>query len=187
MPAIALFILFALLVFFVVNYVGSRYKKIPINKALIIYGHTPDGVPICLTEGTAFVWPVIQKGVYLDLTPMRLEIRLKGIPNRQKELIDVSTKVTVAISKDEDLLMEAANRFLELPTNKIGYLAQDIIKSQLMIDFTSLDIDDLYEDWSSTIGFLSFNIEKELNKVGLELINFNLSEIKRNAEKKKFH
>jgi len=182
MPIILLFSLFALLVFLFVQFVLNQYKKVPVNKVLIIYGRTPDGEPKYLTEGTAWVWPFIQKAAYLDLTPIRLVIRLKDVRNRKKESIYVAANVTVAISSNEDLVMEAANRFLTLTNDKIGYLAQDIVKRQLMIDFTSLDLDELYEDWKSTIGFLSYNIEKELNKVGLELINFNISEIQRNPK-----
>lgn len=187
MPVVVLLILLVTMVFFIVQFIVSWYKKVPVNKVLIIYGRTSDGEPICVTEGTAFVWPILQKAAYLDLTPIRMKIRLKGIQNRKREIIEVSTNVTVAVSKDEDLVMEAANRFLGLTNDKIGYLAQDIIKSQLMIDFTSLDLDDLYEDWKSTLGFLTFNIEKKLNEVGLELLNLNISEIQQDTHKTKFH
>jgi len=181
MPAVIILSLFLFMMIFMINFIMGQYKKVPVNKALIIYGHTPDGEPVCVTEGSIFVWPVIQKSAYLDLTPIRLEIRLKGIQNRQREFINLSTIVTVAISNDEDLIMVAANRFLNVKNDKIGYIAKDIIKSQLMIDFTSLDLDNLYEDWKSTTGFLSYNIDKELNKVGLELINLNISEIQKNV------
>lgn len=181
MPAVIILGLFVLLVAFLMSFIMGRYKRVPANKVLVIYGKTEKGgEPVCLTEGAHFVWPVIQDFAYLDLTAMRLDIQLKGIRNRQKDIINVFAQATVAISNDEDLVLEAANRFLGKPNKEIGLIAQDIISSQIKRDISTMKIEDFNEDWESTSGFIAYNITKALNEIGLDLINIHITDIQRN-------
>lgn len=181
MPVLVLLFAFIFLIIFMFSFLLRRYKRVPANKVLVIYGKTETGDTICRTSGAHFVWPVIQDYAYLDMAPIQIELNLKGVRNRNKESINVLSKITVAISDEEDLLMQAAKRLLGKTTFEINNLALDIARDQFKKDIASMDIENFDNEWEATSGFIEFNINKALNKVGLTLINMNISDIQRNV------
>ena len=72
-------IFFVFLVFSFLAFLASRFKRCPSNAILAIYGKVGEGLSVkCYHGGGAFVWPLIQDAKYLDLTPMTINIPLKG-------------------------------------------------------------------------------------------------------------
>ena len=164
-----LVIMFGMIIFFF-----SRYKKCPADKILVIYGKTGKGRSSkCMHGGAAFIWPVLQAYELLDLTPIRLEI------NAKHKLTDGSTikppvKCTVGISTDSGVMGNAAERLSGLDSEEITNLAKDIIESSInhVVDRT--------ESISNNSNKVAFNeaiearVQKELRVIGLRVISFDV-------------
>ena len=162
-------IMFGMIIFFF-----SRYKKCPADKILVIYGKTGKGRSSkCMHGGAAFIWPVLQAYELLDLTPIRLEI------NAKHKLTDGSTikppvKCTVGISTDSGVMGNAAERLSGLDSEEITNLAKDIIESSInhVVDRT--------ESISNNSNKIAFNeaievrVQKELRVIGLRVISFDV-------------
>lgn len=164
--------------FAVVAYWISRYRRCSSNQVLVVYGQVGTGKSAKVIHGGgAFVWPIIQSFAYLDLVPMTIDINLKSALSKQNIRVDVPSRFTVAISTDEQSMMNAAERLLGLPRQEIEDLAQDIIFGQLRATIATMDIEEINSDRERFEKSVMDNIETELRKVGLSVINVNISDI----------
>ena len=167
----------------IVVIVVSRYKKCPSDKVMVIYGavgKTKEGSARssrCIHGGAAFVWPVIQAYNFLDLTPISINVDLKNALSRQHIRIDVPSRFTVGISTEPGVMQNAAERLLGLKLVDIQDLAKDIILGQLRLVIALMDIEEINSDRDKFLEAVTRNVEGELKKIGLRLINVNVTDI----------
>ena len=156
----------------------SRYKRCPSDKILVIYGKTAGGTSSkCLAGGAAFVWPVIQEHDFLDLTPISIDVDLRGALSRQNIRVNVPSRFTVAVSNEPGVMEVAAERLLRKSTDEIRETAKDIIFGQLRLVVATMDIEEINSDRDKFLTNVSSNVGSELRKIGLTLINVNVTDI----------
>jgi flotillin len=157
---------------------AARYKRCPSNRILVVYGKVGSGISArCLHGGAAFVWPLIHDYSFMSLTPMTIGIPLQGALSFQNIRINVPSTFTVAISTDEGIMGNAAERLLNLGLREIEEMAREIIFGQLRLTVASLTIEQINQDRESFLEAIRKNVEPELNKIGLYLINVNITDI----------
>ncbi len=161
----------------------SRYRKCPSDKILVIYGkigtdHEGQARSAkCLHGGAAFIVPVLQAYQYLDLTPISISVDLTKALSKQNIRIDVPSIFTVGISTEPGVMQNAAERLLGLQMSEIQDLAKDIIFGQLRLVIATMDIEEINTDRDKFLIAVSGNVEIELQKIGLRLINVNVTDI----------
>jgi flotillin len=74
-------------------------------------------------------------------------------------------------------MQNAATRLLGLPQSDIEKLAEDIIFGQLRLTVASLTIEQVNQDRDSFLRIVFTNVDTELHKLGLYLINVNVVDI----------
>ena len=160
-----------------------RYKKCPSDKIMVIYGKisaNKDGSyrsAKCIHGGAALVLPFVQSYTFLDLTPLSISVDLKSALSKQNIRIDVPSIFTVGISTDPAVMQNAAERLLGLQLKQISDLAKDIIFGQLRLVIATMDIEEINTDRDKFLEAISRNVEGELKKLGLRLINVNVTDI----------
>ena len=160
-----------------------RYKKCPSDKVMVVYGNVgsnKDGTSRsskCIHGGAAFVWPIIQAAEFLDLTPISISVDLQNALSRQNIRINVPSTFTVGISTENGVMQNAAERLLGLKLVQIQELAKDIIFGQLRLVIATMDIEEINADRDKFLDAVSRNVETELKKIGLRLINVNVTDI----------
>ncbi|MCD8372765.1 MAG: flotillin family protein [Clostridia bacterium] len=163
--------------------VVTRYKKCPSDKIMVIYGKispNKDGTyrsAKCIHGGAAFIWPFVQSYTFLDLTPLSISVDLKSALSKQNIRIDVPSIFTVGISTDPTIMQNAAERLLGLDLKQISELAKDIIFGQLRLVIATMEIEEINTDRDKFLEAISRNVEGELKKLGLKLINVNMTDI----------
>ncbi len=175
---VAVVLLFSLLLLLL-----TRYKKCPADKIMVVYGNVgtnKDGTTRparCIHGGAAFIWPVVQAHEYLDLTPLSISVDLKNALSKQNIRIDVPSRFTVGISTEQGIMQNAAERLLGLKLAEVQELAKDIIFGQLRLVIATMDIEEINTDRDKFLEAVSRNVETELRKIGLRLINVNVTDI----------
>ncbi|KFZ26097.1 MAG: Inner membrane protein YqiK [Candidatus Izimaplasma bacterium HR2] len=173
-----------IILFVTVVAVISRYRRCPSDKILVIYGSVGKGKEgasrsaQCIHGGARFIWPVIQDYRYLDLTPMSIEVALTNALSKQNIRVDVPSRFTVAISTEPGIMQNAAERLLGLNHEAIKELAKDILFGQLRLVIATMDIEEINNDRDKFLTNVSKNVEQELSKIGLKLINVNVTDIR---------
>ena len=172
-------IIVAAIVFFVTIFaLISRYKRCPSDKILVVYGKTGGTSAKCIHGGGAFIWPVIQDFAFLDLKPLSIEANLTNALSRQNIRVDVPCRFTIAISTESDSMNTAAERLLGLSSEQIQELAKDILFGQLRLVIATMTIEEINSDRDKFLDNISKNVDSELKKIGLKLINVNVTDIK---------
>lgn len=156
----------------------KRYKRCPSDRILVVYGKVGGGQSAkCIHGGAAFILPVIQDYEYLDLTPISIEVNLVNALSKQNIRVNVPSRFTIGISTEPGIMQNAAERLLGLGQNEIQELAQEIIFGQLRLVVASMDIEEINSDRDKFLSNISESVESELKKVGLKLINVNITDI----------
>lgn len=180
---VILLVVIGVLLFSLIILLLSRYRRCPSDKVMVIYGKVgtnKDGSARsakCIHGGAAFIWPVIQAFEYLDLTPISINVDLTNALSHQNIRVDVPSRFTVGISTEAGTMQNAAERLLGLKMMEIQELAKDIIFGQLRLVIATMDIEEINTDRDKFVEAVYHNVETELKKIGLRLINVNVTDI----------
>lgn len=175
LPVLAIVGLF---VFVMITTILRRYKRCPSDRVLVVYGKVGGGSARCIHGGAAFIWPVFQDYAFLDLTPNSIEVNLTSALSKQNIRLDVPSRFTVGISTESGVMENAAERLLGLSKEMVHDLAKDIIFGQLRLVVAMMDIEDINSNRDKFLANVASNVETELKKIGLKLINVNVTDIK---------
>jgi flotillin len=160
-----------------------RYKRCPSDKVLVVYGKVGQGADgsrsaKCIHGGAAFIMPVIQDFQFLSLKPISIEVELKSALSKQNIRVDVPSSFTVGISTEPSIMNNAAERLLGLAVEDIHGIARDIIFGQLRLVIATMEIEEINSNRDKFLANVAHSVEAELKKIGLKLINVNITDIK---------
>jgi flotillin len=175
-PVLAFVVMMVLMLIFL----ASRYKRCPSDKILVIYGSGPGmkgRTAKMLHGGGALIWPLVQNYAFLDLKPMTININLTNALSLQNIRINVPSTFTIGISIDKSIMLSAAERLLHQNPAQIEEMAKEIIFGQLRLTVATLTIEQINQDRELFLEAIRTNVDHELNKVGLFLINVNVTDI----------
>ncbi|MDR3186757.1 MAG: flotillin family protein [Christensenellaceae bacterium] len=178
-----LIVAFVVVIVTTISVLATRYKKCPSDKIMVIYGKVgrdKEGVKqsaMCIHGGAKLVIPLFQQYSFLDLTPFSIQVDLRNALSRQNIRIDVPSSFTVGISTEPGIMENAAERLLGLNQSSIQDLAKDIIFGQLRLVIATMEIEEINTDRDKFLEAVSRNVETELKKIGLRLINVNVTDI----------
>ena len=180
-----------------------RYRKCKSDELLVVYGKTGSHkekvserdakgnlvdreVEIKTAKvyhgGAAFVWPIIQGYEVMSMQPIQLNLVLKNALSAQNIRVTIPTTVTVAISQEPLIMQNAANRLLGADDDVKESLISDIVYGQMRLVIASMTIEELNSDRDKFLAQARDNINTELNKLGLYLMNINISDIQDAAQ-----
>ena len=169
---VLVFFLFVLILLF------TRYKRCPSDRILVVYGKTGrDKSSTCIHGGAKFVIPLVQDYGWLDLTPVSIDVDLTGALSKQNIRVNVPSQFTVGISKEPGIMENAADRLLGASREEMRNLAENIITGQLRLVVATMDIEEINADRDKFLENVELNVGKELSKIGLKLINVNVTDI----------
>lgn len=166
------------IVLFAAIFVSKQYKRCPSNKILVIYGRVSAGTSAkCIHGGGAFVVPLLQDYTFLTLEPITIEIDLRSALSKKNIRVNVPSTFTVGISTNPSITTNAAERLLGLGVTEISSQAQDIILGQMRLVIATLAIEEINQDREKFLDLVNTNVNVELNKIGLDVINVNIRDI----------
>lgn len=172
-------LVFVIFILGTVAWLFSRYKMCPSDKILIVYGKVGAGRSAkCMHGGATFVLPIIQNYAYMDLNPLNIDVPLKGALSSQNIRVDVPSSFIVGISTQPEIMQNAASRLLGRTRQDIRDLASEIIMGQMRVVIASLTIEEINADREKLIKGITGGVDVELHKVGLYLINANITDIR---------
>lgn len=168
----------ALVLISIFVFIANQYKRCPSNKIIVVYGKTGgDKTAKCVHGGGTFIIPLIQDYGVLSLEPMTTDIDLRGALSKGNIRVAVPSTFTFGISTDAKIMINAAERLLGLSKSDVITQASDIILGQLRLAIATLTIEEINQDREKFLEQINANVNTELNKIGLEIINVNIKDI----------
>ncbi len=155
-----------------------QYRRCPSNRILVVYGKTAgQQAAKCVHGGGVFVVPLFQSYAYLTLEPLTIEIELTSALSKKNIRVNVPSTFTIGISTAPEIMNNAAERLLGLTEKEIAAQARDIILGQMRLVIATLSIEEINQDREKFLDLVNKNVNYELTKIGLEMINVNIRDI----------
>jgi flotillin len=172
-------ILAALIFFGTIILLVNQYKRCPSNRVLVIYGGRlgKEGAAKTVHGGSALVIPLLQDYAWLSLEPIQIEVPLRGALSAENIRVNVPSVFTVAVDTKPEVMQNAAVRLLGLAVPEIRKQAEEIIFGQLRQVIASMGIEEINRDRDKFLQHIQHSLEPELAKIGLQLINVNITDI----------
>ena len=169
---------FLVIIVTTVAFFAARYKRCPSDMILVVYGKVGKGQSaMCIHGGAKLILPLLQDYRFMSLVPLTIAIPLKDALSQQNIRISVPSTFTVGISTEPAIMNNAAERLLGLERKDVEHMAREIIFGQLRLTVASLTIEQINQDRERFLSAVRDNVSPELNKIGLYLINVNITDI----------
>jgi flotillin len=167
-----------LLVAFFLAILVKQYKRCPSNRILVVYGKVGGTrAARCIHGGGTFVVPLLQSYAFLTLEPTTIDIELKSALSKKNIRVNVPSTFTIGVSTDPNIMNNASERLLGLDEHHVNTQAKDIILGQMRLVIATLSIEEINQDREKFLDLVNKNVNFELNKIGLEMINVNIRDI----------
>ena len=171
-------ILAAFVLVLIIMSFASWYRKCPSDRIMVIYGRTRGNqAALCIHGGAKFVIPLFQDYGYISLRPLQITVNLDNALCKQNIRINVPSVFTVGVSTSPEIMGNAAERLFGQTPEAIAELAKDIIFGQLRLVIASMMIEEINADRETFLRAVEANVAEELKKIGLELLNVNITDI----------
>lgn len=173
--ALALAIIAVLAVLFVIMIVSSLIVICPPNKVAVISGRTrtlSDGRTVgyrILKGGRTLRVPILEKVSWMDLNTIPLEVSVTNAYSKGAIPLNVQGIANVKVSSAEGLLENAAERFLDRPTEQIGQIAKETLEANLRGVLATLSPEEVNEDRLKFSHQLIDEADDDIKTLGLEL------------------
>lgn len=169
----------------------SRYRRCASDEILVVFGKAGKKVQknpetgkeetVVLPSkiihgGGTFVFPVIQDWRKMSLRPIQIQAQVTGVSS-QNIKVTIPVTLTTGIGASQDLMQNAASRFLTAKPDEISDQIKDILIGEVRSLMATMTIEEINADRVKFIGKAKENIETELNKVGFSIININNADI----------
>ena len=157
-----------------------QYKPCPSKRILVVYGKVTGACAArCIHGGGTFVVPLLQSYAYMTLEPITIDIELQSALSKKNIRVNVPSTFTTGISTVPEIMNDAAERLLGLDdvAIAIAHQARDIVLGQMRLVIATLSIERINQDRENFLDLVNKNVNYELNKIGLEMINVNIRDI----------
>jgi flotillin len=154
---------------------ASRYKKVPPNTAMVVFGRkqvgTRKGYRV-ISGGAKFIVPIIESYAFLPLNVRTLNLDLKNVyidveNNRSK--INMKCTTQVKISSDPRILDTAAEHLLHKEDSEINEIASKTIEGHIRGTCAKMRFEDIEIDRDLVAGKVQSFADKDLKNMGLEI------------------
>lgn len=147
----------------------------PPNKIAVITGKSrtlSDGRTVgyrILKGGRTLRIPIIEKVSWMDLNTIPLEVSVTNAYSKGAIPLNVQGIANVKVSSAEGLLENAAERFLDRPTEQIGQIAKETLEANLRGVLATLSPEEVNEDRLKFSQQLIDEADDDIKTLGLEL------------------
>ncbi len=162
-----------------------RYKRVPPNKAMIVYGKAqrkrPGAKPFSIvTGGGKFLIPIIEEAAYISLEAHTIDVTLNDIrigTPQSRERVKIISEAIVRIPSEPAILDMAAIHLLGKSDDEVKEIAQKIIEGHIRNLCANKSFNEIDDNIGTVAGQIAMYANNDLNKVGLDIVSFNLKDI----------
>ncbi len=157
---------------------ASRYKKVPPDKAMVVYGRRTKGGKRgyqVVTGGGKFIVPIIESYEYLPLDVRTLDVNVRDIVTDVKTSgakVNVSSVTQVKISSERASLDTAAEQLLHKSDGEINEIAMKTLEGHVRGVCATMTIEAINSDRDAISAKIQNMAAKDLMNMGIEIRSF---------------
>lgn len=156
---------------------ASIFRRVPPNRALIVYGAGHREAKI-VTGGGALVIPVLQDYKELSLELMSFDVMPQhAFYTKQGIAVRVEAVAQIKVKSDPVSIRTAAEQFLsKTPQDREGSIKQ-VMEGHLRGIVGTLTVEQIVKEPEEVAGKVRDTVADDLSKMGLEVVSFTIKEI----------
>ncbi len=166
---------------------AARYKKVPPDAAMIVYGRRfqgGDGFKV-YTSGGKFIMPIIEGFRWLPLTRRTLDLTVKDVVTDAtggRARLDIDAVALVRVSSDPDILQRTAGGLLRMTDRDIDELATKDLDGHVRATSAGLTIAQISGDRDAFASRVKALAGEDLRSTGLDVTAFVVKDVEEHLE-----
>src|SRR2546422_8444581 len=169
--------------FLLIAIYASRYKKVPPDKAMVVYGRKTKagraGYQV-ITGGGKWILPIVEAYEFLPLDVRTLDVVVTEIVTDVKQSgakINIKAVAQVRISDDPNTLRTAASQLLHKRDDQINEIALKTLEGHVRSICATLSVEEVNSDRDAIATQIQGLAANVLKNMGLEIRSFVIKEI----------
>ncbi len=176
---VILVIVFAVLSMFAIY--ANRYKKVPPDKAMVVYGRKRGGKGYeIISGGGRFIIPIVESYEFLPLDVRTLDINVSDIVTDvdvSGAKINIKSVTQIKISSHPATLKTGAEHLLHKSDREINEIAMKTLEGHVRGVCATMTIEAINSDRDTISGKIANMAAKDLMNMGIEIRSFTIKEI----------
>lgn len=161
-----------------VIFVGG-YLKAPPDTAFIISGPFKRRI---LIGKAGWRVPFLERVDKLSLRVMQVDVKTsEAVPTNEFINVNVDGVANIKISSDPILLKRAAETLLGMQRNELIMLVTQVLEGNIREIVGSVGLKEMVQDRQGVAKKITENVVPDMEKLGIEVVNFNIQNFKDNA------
>jgi flotillin len=160
---------------FVAYILGSLYRKVGPNRALIVYGR---GGTRVVVGGGAVIMPLFQKADEFNLELMSFDVAPSyALYTNQGIPVKVEAITQLKVENEDEKIKRAANQFLSKTEEDRETMVRQVMEGHLRGIVGQLTVEQLVKDPELVSARMRETVAADLDKLGLEVVSFTLKDV----------
>src|SRR6266571_3752373 len=160
---------------------AARYKKVPPDAAMVVYGRRFGGRGYDVIRGGGkFILPIVESYRFLPLGIRTLDVIVNEIVTdvtRSGARVNIKAVAQVRISDDPDVLRTAAGQLLHKSDDEINEIALKTLEGHVRGVCATLTIEQVNSDRDAIASKILTMAGEDLKNLGIEIRSFVIKEI----------
>lgn len=170
----AIILVVLLLIFF-----ASGYLKAPPDTAYIISGPFRRKI---LIGKAGFRIPFFERVDKISLRVMQVDVKTsEAVPTNEFINVNVDGVANIKVSSNPDLLKKAAEALLGMKQSELISLVTQVLEGNMREIVGSVGLKEMVQDRQGVAKKITENVVPDMEKLGIEVVNFNIQNFKDNA------
>ncbi len=155
------------------------YLKAPPDTAFIISGPFKRRI---LIGKAGWRFPFLERVDKLSLRVMQVDVKTsEAVPTNEFINVNVDGVANIKISSDPALLKRAAEALLGMHRNELITLVTQVLEGNIREIVGSVGLKEMVQDRQGVAKKITENVVPDMEKLGIEVVNFNIQNFKDNA------
>jgi flotillin len=164
-----------LVLLFIMWLVGSLFRRVGPNRALIVYGW---GGTRIVTGGGKVVWPLFQSYQELSLELMSFDVAPEqDLYTSQGVAVKVEAVAQIKVKSDPNSIRTAAEQFLTKDQPEREGLIRLVMEGHLRGIVGLLTVEQIVKEPEMVAGRVRQTVADDLSKMGLEVVSFTIKKV----------
>jgi flotillin len=169
----------AIAFFLIIGIYASRYKRVPTDQAMVVYGSRKGDVGFTIVGGGGgkFIMPIKESYKMMSLEVQTLLIRVQDVITRSGVPVTVDCVAQIKISAEKTKLNVAAQQLLNKPTQEISGMAEQTITGHVRGVCATLEVEGINSDRDALSSKIREVAVPDLGNMGLEIVSLTVKDI----------
>ena len=158
---------------------ASGYMKAPPDTAYIISGPFRRKI---LIGRAGFRIPFFERVDKISLRVMQVDVKTsEAVPTNEFINVNVDGVANIKVSSNPDLLKKAAEALLGMKQSELISLVTQVLEGNMREIVGSVGLKEMVQDRQGVAKKITENVVPDMEKLGIEVVNFNIQNFKDNA------